>query len=151
MAPIFFRGAHGAVIVFDVTNRDSFNRATQWFKELNEFTEGKPQIILVGNKIDLPNREITNEEATQLAKEFDCEFIEVSALLGTNIDEIFYSLAKSIHQQRKNEKIKKKEMENQYIEMNENKENTTKKRMKLNIVSNNENETISSKRKGECC
>ena len=42
-------------------------------------------------------------------------------------------------------------MENQYIEMNENKENTTKKRMKLNIVSNNENETISSKRKGECC
>ena len=40
-------------------------------------------------------------------------------------------------------------MENAYIEMNENKENSTKKRMKLNIVSNNENETISSKRKGE--
>ena len=107
LAPIFFRGAHGALIIFDVTNRETFNRATKWFKELKEFAEGNPKIILVGNKIDLPNRVITNEEATKLAREYDCNFLEVSAKVGTNVNEIFNSLTSSIYQARKKHKSEK--------------------------------------------
>ena len=102
MAPIFYRGAQGAVVIFDVTNRETFNRATKWFSELNEFAEGNPKIILVGNKTDLPNRVITNDEATALANKYKCNFLEVSALLGTNVSEIFNSLTLSIYQANKN-------------------------------------------------
>ena len=108
LAPIFYRGAHGAIIIFDITNRATFKRAAEWFHELKQFTEGNPKVILVGNKIDLPEREITNEEAYKLAKEYKCQFYEVSALWGQNVEEIFEELTLSIYNQRKKNKIEKK-------------------------------------------
>ena len=145
MAPIFYRGAQGAVVIFDVTNRETFKRATKWFHELNEFAEGNPKIILVGNKIDLPNRDVTNEEATALANKYNCNFLEVSALLGTNVTEIFNSLSTAIYQ---GDKKKVQEIENDLTENNYSYGNTRGK--KLNIVSNAEN-TASANRKGSCC
>jgi len=144
MAPIFYRGAQGAVVIFDVTNRETFNRATKWFKELSEFAEGNPKIILVGNKIDLPNRVITNEEASSLAHKYRCNFLEVSALLGTNVNEIFNSLALSIYQGRKKmaEELQK-EGDNNYTY-------GTSRGKKLNIVSNTDN-LATANRKGGCC
>ena len=143
MAPIFYRGAQGAVVIFDVTNRETFNRATKWFKELNEFAEGNPKIILVGNKIDLPNRVISNEEATALAQKYNCNFLEVSALLGTNVNEIFNSLALSIYQGRK-----KMVEENGKEGYNYN--YGTSRGKKLNIVTNTDN-IATANRKGGCC
>ena len=144
MAPIFYRGAQGAVVIFDVTNRETFNRATKWFKELSEFDEGNPKIILVGNKIDLPNRVITNEEASSLAHKYRCNFLEVSALLGTNVNEIFNSLALSIYQGRKKmaEELQK-EGDNNYTY-------GTSRGKKLNIVTNTDN-LATANRKGGCC
>jgi len=144
MAPIFYRGAQGAVVIFDVTNRETFNRATKWFKELSEFAEGNPKIILVGNKIDLPNRVITNEEASSLAHKYRCNFLEVSALLGTNVNEIFNSLALSIYQGRKKMAEEfQKEGDNNYTY-------GTNRGKKLNIVSNTDN-LATANRKGGCC
>ena len=145
MAPIFYRGAQGAVVIFDVTNRETFKRATKWFHELNEFAEGNPKIILVGNKIDLPNRVITNEEATALANKYNCNFLEVSALLGTNVTEIFNSLTTAIYEGNKK---KKQEIENDLSDNNVSYGNN--RRQKLNIVSNIDN-TASANRKGSCC
>ena len=144
MAPIFYRGAQGAVVIFDVTNRETFNRATKWFKELSEFAEGNPKIILVGNKIDLPNRVITNEEASSLAHKYNCNFLEVSALLGTNVNEIFNSLALSIYQGRKKMSQESgKEGDNNYTY-------GTSRGKKLNIVTNTDN-LATANRKGGCC
>ena len=149
MAPIFYRGAHGAIIIFDVTNRETFEKARKWFQELKNL-EKNLTIILVGNKIDLPNREISNEEAEKLAKEYNCEFFEVSALLGTNIDEIFESLAISIYNDRKKRKSNKK-LEAMNIEMNNNKNNDKNNKKKFNFVNNNDNIQNVSNRKGSCC
>ena len=146
MAPIFYRGAQGAVVIFDVTNRETFNKATKWFKELNEFAEGNPKIILVGNKIDLPNRIISNEEASSLAHKYNCNFLEVSALLGTNVNEIFNSLATSIYQGRK--KIETQE-NNNFLSDNNNNYGNSRGR-KLNITSNTYNSSTQD-RKGSCC
>ena len=145
MAPIFYRGAQGAVVIFDVTNRETFKRATKWFSELSEFAEGNPKIILVGNKIDLPNRVITNDEATALANKYKCNFLEVSALLGTNVNEIFNSLTLAIYQGTKNmdQEIGKDLDDNNYSYGN-------KRGKKFNIVSNVDN-TVSANRKGGCC
>ena len=97
LGPIFYRGAHGAVVIFDVRNRQTFERATRWFHELSEFAEGNPSMILVGNKIDLPDRTITKEEAVDLANKYNCKFLEVSAFLGTNVNEIFNEIALIAH------------------------------------------------------
>ena len=147
LAPIFYRGAQGAVIIFDVTNRETFNRATKWFRELNEFAEGNPKIILVGNKIDLPNRVITNQEATTLANQYNCNFFEVSALLGTNVNEVFNSLAMSIHSgQKRNSQDIRKSLGDQN---NDNFGGHSRGR-KLNITANSNN-LVSENRKGSCC
>ena len=150
LAPIFFRGSNGAIIIFDVTNRETFDRAKKWFNELKQYTEGIPY-ILVGNKIDLPNRAISNEEATKLAREFDCKYFEVSALLGTNVNEIFYALADIIHQHRK--KGKKEKMDN--FDENFNSGNNTNygsnRNKKLQIDYMPENYKVANNRKGSCC
>lgn len=152
MTPIFYRGAHGAIIAFDVTNRESFNCATKWFQEMKEFAEGNPRLILVGNKIDLQNREISNEEATKLARQFDCKFYEVSAFLGTNVDVIFNELAREIYQQKRKDKQGKRELKigsDPYPYGNN--ENQRNKKLTLNIVNNPDNDAFTTKRKGGCC
>ena len=144
MAPIFYRGAQGAVVIFDVTKKETFNRATKWFHELNEFAAGTPK-ILVGNKIDLPNREVSNEEAIELAQKYNCNFLEVSALLGTNVNEIFNSITLSIYQEKpkKTREISNDSNENNYTYGNS-------RGKKLNIVANSEN-LPTSNRNGSCC
>ena len=64
---------------------------------MNEL-EKDVQIILVWNKIDLPNKEFTKEEGTKLAYKYNSNYLEASALLGKDINEIFYSLTSSIYQ-----------------------------------------------------
>ena len=147
MAPIFYRGAEGAVVIFDVTKKETFNRATKWFQELNDFTEGNPKIILVGNKIDLPNRAVSNQEAISLAKQYNCNFLEVSALEGTNVNEVFNLLTSDIYKSKK--KISH-EMSNGSNELDySNKKNRGKK---LNIEENDDNDNLPSEnRKGACC
>lgn len=145
MAPIFYRGAQGAVVIFDVTKKETFNRATKWFHELNEFAARTPK-ILVGNKIDLPNREVSNEEAIALAQKYNCNFLEVSALLGTNVNEIFNSLTLSIYQ----EKAKKlTETSNNSNENNNTYRNSRSR--KFNIVANNDNLATINRNGSSCC
>ena len=146
MAPIFYRGADGAVVIFDFTKKDTFNRAEKWFKELHEFAEGNPQIILVGNKIDLPNKEVDSDSINELARKYNVNFLEVSALTGVNVNEIFNLLTKDIYENKK-----KMVEENRKNSINENKERRgTRGSRKINIVANSENK-ISQKRKGNCC
>ena len=146
MAPMFYRGAQGAVVIFDVTKRETFNRATKWFDELRNFAE-ETKIILVGNKIDLPNREVSNEEAADLARKYKCSFLEVSALLGTNVNEIFNSLALSIYQGKK----KMQEDNNKEFGENNYTQSGTGRGRKLNITENTDNLASANRKEGGCC
>ena len=147
MAPIFYRGAHGAVVIFDVTNRETFKRATKWFSELSEFTEGRTKIILVGNKIDLDNRVISNEEASELAKKYKCDFLEVSALSGKNVEEIFNSLAMTIYKGNSRNSL---DLGNDYGGTRNNSTNSGNSRnRKFNITQNIG--SVAENRKGGCC
>ena len=148
LAPLFYRGANGAVVIFDVTNKETFNRATRWFHELTEYAEGNPKIILVGNKIDLPNRVVSNEEASELAQKYNCNFLEVSALEGTNVSEIFHSIALTIYNE------KQKELKKNNDEIMEDKIDNYKHKGKgrLQIVDAPAPEVIPKvNRKGTCC
>ena len=147
LAPMFYRGAQGAIIIFDVTNRETFNRATKWFHELSEFAEDNPRMILVGNKIDLPNRVISSEEATNLAREYNCNFLEVSALTGQNVDEIFHSLTSSIYNSKHKHQVEKME----YIQENNNTNHGNNRNKRLKIGATTQNIGVSANRKGSCC
>ena len=151
LGPIFYRGAHGAVVIFDVRNRQTFERATRWFHELSEFAEGNPSMILVGNKIDLPDRTITKEEAVDLANKYNCKFLEVSAFLGTNVNEIFNTLAMEIYNSHKKKKKQDEDLNEFNVESNTNTNQGNKRNKRLKITNNPEPIQVSKNRKGSCC
>ncbi|XP_049935675.1 ras-related protein RHN1-like isoform X2 [Nymphaea colorata] len=97
LAPMYYRGAAAAIIVFDITNPDSFSRAKKWVQELQK--QGNPNMVmaLAGNKADLADKRKVTQEATRAyAEENGLFFIETSAKAATNVNEIFHEIAKRL-------------------------------------------------------
>ncbi|VDN07779.1 unnamed protein product [Thelazia callipaeda] len=93
----YYRGAVAALLVYDITNRGSYNSIQKWLAEVRSLTGSKIVIILVGNKKDLVSeREVRYLEARQFAQENELTFLETSALSGENISETFYTCARAI-------------------------------------------------------
>lgn len=85
----YYRGADGALLVFDLTNLDSFKNTTRWLKEFKDYAENG-ELILVGNKLDLiDKRQVSEEEAKNFATENHMDYIETSAKEGTGVAESF--------------------------------------------------------------
>ncbi|MFX1511538.1 MAG: Rab family GTPase [Promethearchaeota archaeon] len=98
----FYTQAHGAVLVYDITSKESYVKIKDWLNEMIG-TIGKKPCILVGNKIDLRSSDsISPEEGKELAEEvsqltgFKTSFIESAALHNENVDPVFQRLAMSI-------------------------------------------------------
>ncbi|MHA1792403.1 MAG: GTP-binding protein [Promethearchaeota archaeon] len=90
--PLYYRGAMGALLVFDVSNRESFDHLPNWIEEMEANTEPVPY-VLVGNKVDLP-REVSSEEAWEFAKQFNIKYYyETSAKTGEAVGDCFHALA----------------------------------------------------------
>ena len=93
----YYKGAMGALLVYDISKRSSFQMLDRWLNEIKAHTEPDLNIILVGNKSDLENlREVTKEEAINYAKENKMPFFEASALTSSNVEEVFKDLLVSI-------------------------------------------------------
>ena len=91
----YFRGAHGILLLYDVTNRDSFKNLESWLIEIEKNAKEKVLKILIGNKCDLTeDREISEEEGKAFALRNGMEFMETSAKMNTNVSEAFETLAK---------------------------------------------------------
>ncbi|KAI7685407.1 Ras-related protein Rab-18 [Sarcoptes scabiei] len=99
LTPNFYRGAHGVIFVYDVTVRNSFDRLNSWFDELNAFAD-RPNIVkmLVGNKIDKENREISRKEGMAWARSHNTLFIEASAKTKEEVECAFEELVEKIIQ-----------------------------------------------------
>ncbi|KAJ6229967.1 ras-related protein rab-5c [Anaeramoeba flamelloides] len=92
----YYRGSKGALVVYDVTNYDSFEKAKNWVEEIKNEGSLNAKIALVGNKIDLPNRVVKQKEAKTYAEENDLLFFEASAKTGLGVNQIFVNLAKAL-------------------------------------------------------
>ena len=91
----YFRGAHGILLLYDVTNRDSFKNLESWLIEIEKNAKEKVLKILIGNKCDLTDdREITSDEGKAFALRNGMEFMETSAKMNTNVTEAFETLGK---------------------------------------------------------
>ena len=101
MTKQYFKGADGILLIFDLTKRDTFDKIYQWIEQLNDYsTTYDISIVLIGNKKDLPNREISFEEGKMKAKELNVEYFETSAKTGENINEAFMYLSKIIFEKK---------------------------------------------------
>eukprot|EP00435_Cladocopium_sp_Y103_P056780 s1128_g19.t1 len=94
----YFRGGHGVAIVYDVAQRQSFERVRHWMDMVKEHASHDVEIMIIGNKSDLDSREVTSEEAQELAKELEALWIEASAKSNENVEEAFTELARKISQ-----------------------------------------------------
>lgn len=101
----YYKGAMGIILVYDVSERNSFENVEEWISQINEeTTAGEIEILLVGNKIDL-ERSVQKEEGEFLSKKYKIPFIETSAKEANNVEESFIQIASSI---LKNDKILEK-------------------------------------------
>lgn len=93
----YYKGADGIVLVFDLTDRNSFEKVREWMKQIQSYTQKDSiAIVLLGNKCDAENKAVTLQEANEIAAEFNLKFFETSAMNNINIEESFKQLSTEI-------------------------------------------------------
>ena len=94
----YYKGAKGAMIVYDVTNQTSFDNVDNWANEIKEKAARNINLMIVGNKTDLTDKiVVTSEVATEKAKALEIPIMETSALDSTNVKEAFYQLLREMY------------------------------------------------------
>ena len=99
LTPSFYRGAHGVIVVYDVTDRPAFLRLDDWMDELAIYAT-KPDMVkmLVGNKIDKEGKKVSTEEGAKFARRHSMLFIEASAKTTEGVQIAFEELVEKILQ-----------------------------------------------------
>lgn len=98
LAPMYYRGAQAAVVVYDVTNTKTFQKAVSWIKELKQQANSQIIMVLAGNKADMASekRAVSREEAQAFAEENNLIFTESSAKTGMCVGDIFMAVAQTL-------------------------------------------------------
>ncbi|KAI8545488.1 hypothetical protein RHMOL_Rhmol07G0043700 [Rhododendron molle] len=93
----YYRGAHGIIVVYDVTDQESFNNVKQWLNEIDRYASDNVNKLLVGNKCDLTSKKVVSYETGKaLADEMGIPFLETSAKDATNVEQAFMAMAAAI-------------------------------------------------------
>eukprot|EP00002_Diphylleia_rotans_P002540 TRINITY_DN1159_c0_g2_i3.p1 TRINITY_DN1159_c0_g2~~TRINITY_DN1159_c0_g2_i3.p1 ORF type:complete len:202 (+),score=50.10 TRINITY_DN1159_c0_g2_i3:77-682(+) len=93
----YYRGAHGIIVVYDVTDADSFTNVKQWLQEIDRYASENVNKLLVGNKNDLaPKRAVEFNAAKEFADSMGIPFLETSAKNSTNVEQAFMTMAADI-------------------------------------------------------
>jgi len=93
----YYRGANGIIVVYDVTDAESFNNVKQWMNEIDRYASVDVNKLLVGNKCDLVSKRAVNyETAKAFADKLDIPFLEASAKGDTNVEKAFLTMAAEI-------------------------------------------------------
>lgn len=99
----YFRGADGIVLCFDVSAEMTLEKTRTWMEAIRESASESVNIVLVGNKCDIEERQVTPAQGLEMANEFKIPYFETSAKTGENITNVFESLAKEVMLRRERE------------------------------------------------
>ena len=93
----YYRGSNGIVVVYDITDRESFEQITHWMNEIDSNASSEVCRLLVGNKADLNDkRAVKTEEGEALARQFGIPFLETSAKESINVENMFTTMAQAM-------------------------------------------------------
>ena len=92
----YYKGAHGIILTYDVTDQNSFKNIRNWIKQIEANAQTNVCKVLVGNKCDKPDRVVSEEEGKKLAEDFNMSFFETSAKTNQNVNEVFNFLTEEI-------------------------------------------------------
>ena len=94
----YYKGANGIILIYDVTNLQTYENVKNWITQIREETNPNVVIYLAGNKIDIPEEEraVKTEEGKEIADEYKLQFKETSAKDGINVNEVFQELVEKI-------------------------------------------------------
>lgn len=96
LGPIYYRDADGALLVYDITDQESFNKVRKWVKELRKIVGNDITIAIAGNKIDMEkNRAVNEQEAVKYAESVGAKHFHTSAKANKGLDEVFADLSQS--------------------------------------------------------
>ncbi|XP_031830297.1 ras-related protein Rab-18-B isoform X2 [Nomia melanderi] len=99
LSPSYYRNAQGAILVYDVTKEDTFKKLEKWLSELDTYSHKEDIVkMVVGNKIDLPDRKISTQEGLEFARRHQTLYIESSAKSADGINYAFEELVQKIIQ-----------------------------------------------------
>ena len=100
----YYKGSKGALVVYDITQKKTFENIEKWVNDLKAAGDPKITIILIGNKNDLDNkRQVSKDQGEEKARSFGCAFLETSAYSGDNIDKAFNLMVKEIYEKFSND------------------------------------------------
>eukprot|EP01126_Amoeba_proteus_P053293 TRINITY_DN648_c0_g2_i33.p1 TRINITY_DN648_c0_g2~~TRINITY_DN648_c0_g2_i33.p1 ORF type:complete len:161 (+),score=30.97 TRINITY_DN648_c0_g2_i33:426-908(+) len=104
----YYRGSHGIILVYDVTDVVSFNNIGMWVREIEKYMGNEtPTLLLVGNKVDQSEkRTISAEKGEEFAQELNCHFLEASAKDSWNVDKIFQQLSQGMRKRMAHHPLK---------------------------------------------
>ena len=92
---MYYRGASGALLVYDITDKDSFTKIQTWHLELRKYLGDSVPIMIAGNKCDMANFAVSKEQGENFAHEVGSEHVFTSAKTGKGVDQVFRSLVQS--------------------------------------------------------
>jgi len=93
----YYRGAHGIIIVYDVTDKESFNNVKHWMQEIDKYAAEGVNRLMIGNKCDLTSKKVVSyDEAKELADSLSVNFLETSAKNAHNVEQAFQQMAGEI-------------------------------------------------------
>merc|ERR1712038_923961 len=90
-------GAHGIIVVYDVTDKESFNNVKHWMEEIEKYAADGVNKLLIGNKCDLSSKKVVSyDEAKELSDGLGVQFMETSAKNAHNVEQAFQTMAGEI-------------------------------------------------------
>merc|ERR1711957_1164387 len=102
----YYRGAHGIIVVYDVTDNETFNNVKQWLHEIDRYACENVNKLLVGNKSDLAaKRVVSTEQGKEFADSLGIAFLETSAKTSTNVEQAFLTMASQIKARMKTQPV----------------------------------------------
>lgn len=100
----YYRGANGIIIVYDVTDQESFSNVKTWLQEIDRYASTNVSRLLVGNKCDLTNKKVVDfTTAKEFADQLQMPFLETSAKNAKNVEQAFMTMAAEIKKIQGNE------------------------------------------------
>ena len=150
LIPMYIREAQIILLVYDISDKDSFDAMPNWIQEVKEVLNKEVVFALIGNKMDLESqRKVSYEEGKKLAEKNNFVFQEVSAKTGKNFENLFeVQIFETVYNKFRKEFEKREEgMEQPNFETNDNTNDTNDKKVKLESNNNVKN----TKKKRRCC